>query len=67
MGITDRFYEVAQGRGLPDIPVRASAPRPIGLISMRGPEGRANLVPYSFFNVVCDRLVGKPTCVQVKT
>ena len=53
---TDYFYEVANGHGLPHDPFKAIiAPRPIGWISTRDPEGRANLAPYSFFNAVCDR------------
>ncbi|MFV8834416.1 flavin reductase family protein [Aquisalimonas sp.] len=45
------FYEPAQGHGLPHDPFNAMvAPRPIGWISSRDPEGRLNLAPYSFFN-----------------
>jgi len=56
MSEADYFYEVAKGHGLPHDPFKAIvAPRPIGWISTRDPEGRANLAPYSFFNAVCDR------------
>ncbi|WP_417769516.1 flavin reductase family protein [Stappia sp.] len=48
-------YEVAKGHGLPHNPFKAIvAPRPIGWISTRSPEGVLNLAPYSFFNAVCD-------------
>ena len=30
------------------------APRPIGWISTRSPDGRVNLAPYSYFNALCD-------------
>jgi len=47
------FYETA-GRDkalLPRDPFKAIvAPRPIGWISTRAPDGRVNLAPYSFFN-----------------
>ena len=47
------FYETA-GRDktlLPHDPFKAIvAPRPIGWISTRAPDGRVNLAPYSFFN-----------------
>ncbi len=44
------FYEPASGHGLPHDPFKAIvAPRPIGWISTRDREGRANLAPYSFF------------------
>ncbi|GLK67945.1 flavin reductase family protein [Hansschlegelia plantiphila] len=47
------FYETARGHGLPHDPFKAIvAPRPIGWISTRDLEGRANLAPYSFFNGV---------------
>ncbi len=56
MSEADYFYEVAQGHGLPHDPFKAIvAPRPIGWISTRDPDGRANLAPYSFFNAVCDQ------------
>lgn len=42
--------------GLPHDPFKALvAPRPIGWISSLDAQGRANLAPYSFFNVVCDQ------------
>lgn len=45
------FYEPARGHGLPHDPFKAIvAPRPIGWISTRDRQGRANLAPYSFFN-----------------
>ncbi|HYF61080.1 MAG TPA: flavin reductase family protein [Burkholderiaceae bacterium] len=47
----DHFYEPARGHGLPHDPFNAIvAPRPIGWISSRSPEGVLNLAPYSFFN-----------------
>lgn len=46
------FYRPEDGHGLPHNPFNAIvAPRPIGWISTRGPEGD-NLAPYSFFNAV---------------
>ncbi|MEO8321073.1 MAG: flavin reductase family protein [Bradyrhizobium sp.] len=55
MSGSDYFYDVAKGHRLPHDPFKAIvAPRPIGWISTRDPEGRANLAPYSFFNAVCD-------------
>lgn len=48
-------YEIAKGHGLPHNPFKAIvAPRPIGWISTRSPEGVLNLAPYSFFNAVSD-------------
>ena len=45
------FYRPEAGHGLPHDPFKALvAPRPIGWISTRDAEGRANLAPYSFFN-----------------
>ncbi len=47
------FYETAQRDKalLPRDPFKAIvAPRPIGWISTRAPDGRVNLAPYSFFN-----------------
>ncbi|MEA3117677.1 MAG: hypothetical protein QOI13_947 [Paraburkholderia sp.] len=45
------YYEPAQGHGLPHDPLNAIiGPRPIGWISTRGLNGKANLAPYSFFN-----------------
>lgn len=49
------FYEQASGHGLPHDPLKAIiAPRPIGWISTVDGEGRVNLAPYSFFNMVAD-------------
>lgn len=46
------FYRPSDGHGLPHNPFNAIvAPRPIGWISSRGPDGD-NLAPYSFFNAV---------------
>jgi flavin reductase (DIM6/NTAB) family NADH-FMN oxidoreductase RutF len=46
------FYNVDQGHGLRHDPLRAIiAPRPIAWISTADRAGRANLAPYSFFNV----------------
>jgi flavin reductase (DIM6/NTAB) family NADH-FMN oxidoreductase RutF len=50
------FYEPSKGHGLPHDPFKAIvAPRPIGWISSRDPDGRVNLAPYSYFNAICDR------------
>jgi flavin reductase (DIM6/NTAB) family NADH-FMN oxidoreductase RutF len=47
------FYEPRNGHGLPHDPLKAIiAPRPIGWISTIDAAGRANLAPYSFFNMV---------------
>lgn len=47
-------YDPALGHGLPHDPVKAIiAPRPIGWISSVDRDGRANLAPYSFFNLFC--------------
>jgi flavin reductase (DIM6/NTAB) family NADH-FMN oxidoreductase RutF len=47
------FYEARQGHGLPHDPIKAIvAPRPIGWISTLDAAGRANLAPYSYFNMV---------------
>jgi flavin reductase (DIM6/NTAB) family NADH-FMN oxidoreductase RutF len=49
------FYEAGRHRdaGLPHDPLKAIvAPRPIGWISTLDRAGRANLAPYSFFNMV---------------
>ncbi|HEX3984376.1 MAG TPA: flavin reductase family protein [Acidisoma sp.] len=49
------FYEVAGGHGLAHDPLKAIvAPRPIGWISSVDKQGRVNLAPYSFFNMVSD-------------
>lgn len=53
--MTDYFYEVSKGHGLPHDPFKAIvAPRPIGWISTCDREGRVNLAPYSFFNAAGD-------------
>jgi flavin reductase (DIM6/NTAB) family NADH-FMN oxidoreductase RutF len=45
------FYEPVDGHGLKHDPFNAIiAPRPIGWISSRDPDGHVNLAPYSFFN-----------------
>lgn len=45
------FYRPADGHGLPHDPFKALVvPRPIGWVSTRDAEGRANLAPYSYFN-----------------
>lgn len=47
------FYEPGRGHGLPHDPMKAIvAPRPIGWISTLDAAGRANLAPYSYFNMV---------------
>ncbi|WP_309084861.1 flavin reductase family protein [Chelativorans sp.] len=47
------FYQPRQGHGLPHDPFKAIvAPRPIGWISTRQPDGSTNLAPYSFFNAL---------------
>ncbi|TDN62898.1 flavin reductase family protein [Paraburkholderia sp. BL10I2N1] len=44
------FYDPATGHGLRHDPFKAIvAPRMIGWISSRAPDGRLNLAPYSFF------------------
>lgn len=49
----DHFYRPEDGHGLPYDPFKAIvAPRPVGWISTRGPDGAVNLAPYSFFNAV---------------
>ncbi|MEM6762237.1 MAG: flavin reductase family protein [Pseudomonadota bacterium] len=49
------FYEPSAGHPLPRNPFKALvAPRPIGWISTRSPEGVNNLAPYSYFNAVAD-------------
>lgn len=51
MSDTIHFYEPRNGHGLPHDPFNAIvAPRPIGWISSRSPDGILNLAPYSFFN-----------------
>ena len=55
------FYEPSRGHGLPHDPIKAIiAPRPIGWISTLDLQGRANLAPYSFFNMVQTRT---PICM----
>jgi flavin reductase (DIM6/NTAB) family NADH-FMN oxidoreductase RutF len=47
------FYRTDEPHGLRHNPFNALVvPRPIGWISTLGPDGRANLAPYSFFNAV---------------
>lgn len=49
------FYEPSYGHGLPHNPFKAIvAPRPIGWISTRAPDGIPNLAPYSFYNAIAD-------------
>jgi flavin reductase (DIM6/NTAB) family NADH-FMN oxidoreductase RutF len=50
-------YDTARNQhGLKHDPFKALvAPRPVGWIGTRSPEGRHNLAPYSFFNAVSDR------------
>ena len=50
------YYETgSRDKGkLPHDPFKAIvAPRPIGWISTRAPDGRINLAPYSYFNGFC--------------
>ena len=50
------FYEPKDGHGLPHEPLKAIvAPRPIGWISTLDAQGRRNLAPYSFCNMVQTR------------
>lgn len=50
------FYRYEDGHGLPHDPLKAIvAPRPIGWISSRAGDGRVNLAPYSFFNMISTR------------
>jgi flavin reductase (DIM6/NTAB) family NADH-FMN oxidoreductase RutF len=50
------FYEPRSGHGLPHDPIKAIvAPRPIGWMSTLDEEGRPNLAPYSFSNMVQTR------------
>ncbi len=45
-------YQPQQGHGLPHDPIPSLiGPRPIGWISTCDSKGRANLAPYSFFNI----------------
>lgn len=48
-------YRIDMGHGLPHDPFKALvAPRPIGWVSTLSPEGKVNLAPYSFFNIVSE-------------
>lgn len=51
------FYETARtDHGLPHGPLKACViPRPIGWISTLDRQGRSNLAPFSFFNMVSER------------
>ncbi len=52
--MTKKFYsyQPIQGHGLPHDPIPSLiGPRPIGWISTCDKAGRANLAPYSFFNI----------------
>jgi flavin reductase (DIM6/NTAB) family NADH-FMN oxidoreductase RutF len=51
------YYDADENaHGLPHDPFKALvAPRPIGWISTRSPDGQVNLAPYSYFNALCDR------------
>lgn len=50
------FYEPRAGHRLRHDPLNSIvAPRPIGWISTLGPDGVANLAPYSFFNLYAYR------------
>jgi flavin reductase (DIM6/NTAB) family NADH-FMN oxidoreductase RutF len=52
----EHSYDPAEGHRLPHNPIKAIvAPRPIGWISSLGPDGTANLAPYSFFNIVSEQ------------
>lgn len=42
-------------------------PRPIGWISTLGPDGSANLAPFSFFNVVCPNPPHVMFCPEVRS
>lgn len=49
-------YDPRDGHGLPHSPIKAIiAPRPIGWISTLSRSGKANLAPYSFFNIVSEK------------
>lgn len=49
------FYEPRIGHGLPHNPSKAIvSPRPIGWISTCDVNGKVNLAPYSFFNMLSD-------------
>ena len=50
------FYTADEPHGLPFDPFKAIiAPRPIGWIGSRNPDGHINLAPYSFFNAFSSR------------
>jgi flavin reductase (DIM6/NTAB) family NADH-FMN oxidoreductase RutF len=50
------FYEPKDGHGLPHDPLKAIvAPRPIGWLSTLDAQGRPNLAPYSFCNMIQTR------------
>ena len=50
------FYEPRSGHGLPHDPLKAIvAPRPIGWLSTLDGNGRPNLAPYSYFNMIQTR------------
>jgi flavin reductase (DIM6/NTAB) family NADH-FMN oxidoreductase RutF len=50
------FYDPREGHGLPHDPMKAIvAPRPIGWFSTLDEQGRPNLAPYSFTNMVQTR------------
>jgi flavin reductase (DIM6/NTAB) family NADH-FMN oxidoreductase RutF len=49
------YQPLTQDHGLRHSPLKALViPRPIGWISSLDSQGRLNLAPYSFFNIVCD-------------
>ncbi|WJS87164.1 flavin reductase family protein [Paracoccus sp. TOH] len=53
---TYHSYDPREGHRLAHSPIKAIiAPRPIGWISTLGPDGVANLAPYSFFNIVSEK------------
>jgi flavin reductase (DIM6/NTAB) family NADH-FMN oxidoreductase RutF len=50
------FYRPQDGSGLPEDPLNQLVlPRPIGWITSLDPDGRVNLAPFSFFNLVAYR------------
>lgn len=50
------FYRPSEGHGLAQDPItQLVAPRPIGWITSLDADGRLNLAPFSFFNVVAYR------------
>lgn len=51
--MSEHFYRPGEGHGLAHDPFNAIvAPRPIGWIGTRSPDGVRNLAPYSFFNAL---------------